>query len=416
MDSEATDLLVVITETETWLLSGNCVRARATHALNDQRVQQLTATDLLPEEYGALLFSSVFPETTNLSGWMLSQIESRPSLHIQLAIASTRLEPLRWESLTLPNFFQRRVATPLACSRASSLARQLPQEITLSGRVSSEELGLLFALPEPVIREEGRPLTTIDKGTFVDAMELALGGTKLRPDYFGLDRVSLRRLEERLLEGPQVDILHLVTHGSSLERQEPCVMLESDTTGETEWVTAGELGRAIGDAPVELVLLVTCDEGSQGQAGSVPFGKSLLRNSAVSAVVAMHCPISQGAAAEFTREFYKRLVRDRDGEGLTPEIRIGSPVNWGRSQLRSLDSYIDHGREPWAWSAPVLFWRAGGRFPKVRLRRLAYLGTHGDPRSDRWSAPPPQYAGVGSAGRATRRSGPVPLDLRDRPP
>jgi hypothetical protein len=176
MDSEATELLVVITETETWLLSGNCVRARATHALNDQRVQQLAATDLPPEEYGALLFSLVFPETTNLSAWMLSQIESWPSLHIQLDIASSRLEALRWESLTLPEFFQRRIATPLACARESSLARQLPQEITLSGRVSSQEVGLLFAVPEPMIREEQRPLTAINKGIFVDAMEYALRG------------------------------------------------------------------------------------------------------------------------------------------------------------------------------------------------------------------------------------------------
>jgi hypothetical protein len=185
-------------------------------------------------------------------------------------------------------------------------------------------------------------------------------------------------------------------------------MLESDRTRETEWVTAGQLGRAIGDAPVELVVLVTCDAGSRGQAGSVPFGKSLLRNSVVSAVVAMHCPISQAAAAEFTREFYKRLVRDRDGEGRTPEIRIGSAVNWGRSQLRSLDNVIDNGREPWAWPAPVLFWRAGGRFPNVRPRRLGYLGSYGDPRSDRYG-PARQYPSAGLEGRATRPSGPRPL-------
>jgi hypothetical protein len=387
VDSSRIELLVVITETETWLLSENCIRARGPHALTERRVEELADQGMSPARYGTLLFRSVFPEGS-LSTWVFTQLQgSQRFLHIQLAIASRRLEPLWWECLTIPAFEDRQ-GTALACTNDSSLARQLPQEMLTFPPTPRQELGVLFASPNPVNLDEWPQIEEVRKELFAGALAEALQGTPLRPD-FNFEQVSLRELYERLHhQGSRVDILHLVTHGSYGEGEQPRVMLEKDGTREVEWVTAVELAHAIGDAPLELVVLITCDGGTPDRAGGVSFGEALLKNSRISAVVAMRGRIEQSRAAEFTQRFYERLVQRESTEGGPPDIRIGSAVNWGRKYLRSLDS-IDNGQEPWAWPAPVLFWRAGSRFPNVQfVRRRRGSRPYGDPKRDQWRAPP----------------------------
>ena len=138
-----------------------------------------------------------------------------------------------------------------------------------------------------------------------------------------------------------VHVLHFIGHGEYDARSEDGVLYFTDRYGRRAPVSSSMLGPYLRDHdPLRLVFLNACQSARVNS--SDPFSdmaQGLVQQDCV-AVVAMQFPISDGAAADFTGEFYGSVA-----DGLPVDQSVGS----GRKAL--LAAYASE------WATPVLFLR-----------------------------------------------------------
>ena len=148
-------------------------------------------------------------------------------------------------------------------------------------------------------------------------------------------------LQEALWRGWHV--FHFIGHGAFNPRVDEGMLALADFQGKTHLLPGSQLGRLLANSSLRLVVLNAC-EGAKGSDRDIfsSAGASLVRRE-IPAVVAMQAEISDDAALEFTRTFYKALA-------------YGIPVDAALSEARTaIWIKIQNTLE---WGTPVLYLRA----------------------------------------------------------
>src|SRR5262249_6909368 len=114
-------------------------------------------------------------------------------------------------------------------------------------------------------------------------------------------------LQEMIWHGPW-HVFHFIGHGAFHAQVDEGMLALADSQGKTQLLPGSHLGRLLANGSLRLVVLNAC-EGAKGSASDLfsSTGAALVRRE-IPAVVAMQAEISDGAALEFTRTFYKALA------------------------------------------------------------------------------------------------------------
>ena len=184
-----------------------------------------------------------------------------------------------------------------------------------------------------------------------EALEPLIRARRVELDW--VEGQTWRDLREKVHRGGW-HVLHFIGHGGFDETaKEGMLALESERGGRTQWLGAAELGIILGkEKSMRLVVLNACDTGRASALDEFSsMGGALLRGG-TPAVVAMQHAITDEAALEFSRAFYKELARQQPVEQCVTEARtmIRLASRW------SLE-----------WGTPVLYMRS----PDGRLFDLA---------------------------------------------
>jgi hypothetical protein len=316
------------------------------------------------EEYGRLLFDSTFQGDAKVGYELARERVADGCLRVWLYIFDTapNLHALWWECLTDPAS----PPEPLGGSSSTTLARGLVYERTPRRPVEIDHLRILVVVASPAglghdqwkhYRQLDVPAEqeAIRNGTQDSSVELEFYDGSFTPPAIG----------NRLRQG-QHNVLHLVAHGFLEQGELPdksALLLEAKDQ-RPRWASTREFSVALSDLPqLRLVVLAACQSGATAEANAfLGFGRHLIRNPGVPAVVAMQDKLTYEMSQFFAEHFYRHLCGDSDGE-------IQVAVNQARAALRRGSSYVDNaeaalGAWEWYWPTPVLFIRGNGRILK----------------------------------------------------
>jgi len=154
-----------------------------------------------------------------------------------------------------------------------------------------------------------------------------------------LETGTWQELQRAMRKGPW-HVFHFVGHGRYDTNLDEGTLALVSNTGETDELTATQMGRLLADhAPLRLVLLNAC-EGARGGAHDVFSGTAatLIRRG-LPAVVAMQYEITDRAAIAFAQTFYESLADGLPIDASVAEARKAvsfsttSTVEWGTPVL-----------------------------------------------------------------------------------
>ena len=122
-------------------------------------------------------------------------------------------------------------------------------------------------------------------------------------------------------------IFHFIGHGdfdsNSGEGGEGRIALADETSGDSHFLTATQLGRLFDDHPsLRLAVLNACEGARASEQSIFSSTAAVLARRGVPAVVSMQYPISDRAAIEFSRAFYDALARGLAVDEAVQESRL----------------------------------------------------------------------------------------------
>jgi hypothetical protein len=316
--------------------------------------------------YGGLLFAAAFGP----AAWRDLVERSAADPYLEIAIlgradqeqpVACPLQALRWEALHDGETFvmTRGVQTAAGKNVSVGIVRLVPPAPGAAGRPPHLPLTgiprVLFAigsrLTDPAVRPGAEFMSIL---RHVESQGGSITGGLIQPRV--LESASLPSLARELgLFKP--DVLHLIGHGQ-WDHNDRCVKLQlrADGTGADDYVTAGQLLGAFGDAGhvPTMVVLSACQTASPSPAGAgqaagpvnaLPFAARLVAGG-VTVVAAMAGDISDTACRIFTRALTKAI-----GEGMP----LGRAVILGRRAA----FYQQHDPDSADWMMPALFLAEG---------------------------------------------------------
>ncbi len=296
---------------------------------------------LAPEEVGARLFQTVFPEEVRKRlGERLSAIGEHPERGLRIWIKTdpedenlARLSQLPWEFLYHPDEQEF-----LAPDIRRPIVRSLDVRRHAAARLGKPPWRLLVATASP----DG--LVRLGAAEEVEKIR-AVCGLPGPIEVKVLDHATRETLRPELKEGEGFDFLHFIGHGHFDVQTGGGALFFEDGEGGKDALGGEELARLIRDlrGRLRLVVLNACDTAAAGSnAGLNPFAgvATALVNQGLSAVVAMQFSISDAAAIAFSEAFYRQLAR-------------GGPVVEAMEEGRHGIRAANQGSLEWA--TPVLF-------------------------------------------------------------
>jgi hypothetical protein len=328
---------------------------------------------------GSGLFETVFTSDIRLT-WARSLDAVRAAkrgLRLRLRLTEApSIAVLPWELL-----YDRRQNSYIAQSERTPVVRYLEVPMTPRPLDVDGALRILVVVSSPT------DLPELDVEAEWRRVEHALA-TRTSQGTVHLDRLEQPTLPalSTWIRTHDVHVLHFIGHGEYDSQLQDGVLYFCDRYGRRAPISSAVLGPYLRDHdPLRLVFLNACQ--SARVDSTDPFSglaQGLVRQDCV-AVVAMQFPISDGAAAEFTGDFYGSLA-----EGLP----VDQAVTSGRKAL--LAGYASE------WATPVLFLRdpAGKVFDHI-VAKAPEVVSSVDGRDDAVAAPEPvDAAAVVAAGAA----------------
>jgi hypothetical protein len=315
-----------------------------------------TREDRSVEELGRDLFGALF------AGEVATRLEVTRSLahqqgrgvRLKLRISSPELLSLPWEYLydtDIGDYVALSVGTPLV--RYIPLPQQIePLEITPPIRV----LGMIAGPTD---------LGELDGDREKARLEMALDELRKRGvvELAWVPGETWEDLQEALWGGPW-HIFHFVGHGGFNERQGQGVIYLADAEGKSRELSSTDLARLLGDHDaLRLAVLNSCDTAQGTQNDIFSSTAAALVRRGTPAVVAMQFQITDAAAIQFSRVFYRAIGR-------------GMPVDAAVAEARkSIALQVANSLE---WGTPVLFMRSpDGLLFKVPAAAAAIAGEAG---------------------------------------
>jgi len=332
----------------------------------------------LPEEqavqdFGRALFDALFTGDVR-SRYDMSWHEATQKemgLRLKLRIQSPQLATLPWEFL-----YDSRQAEYVCLSRNTPIVRyvEIPQPIQpFTVAPPLRILGMAVSPDDPHLGQ-------LDLRREKQRVEEATKHLRERGviELTWLQGQTWRDLQKAMRAAEPWHIFHFIGHGGFDKHTDEGLIYLADETGESERLTATNLGRLLADhRSLRLVLLNAC-EGARGSDRDLfSSTAAILVRRGLPAVLAMQYEITDRAAIEFSREFYDALAE-------------GNPVDTAVVEARkSMSVAVTNTIE---WGTPVLYMRApDGRIFDIERQPLAAVEPE---RVKVKSTPAPHQPGV----------------------
>jgi hypothetical protein len=295
-----------------------------------------SSEDRSVEELGRDLFAALFADE------IASRLEVTRSLahqrgqgvRLKLRIAAPELLSLPWEYL-----YDTDIGDYVALSVATPLVRYIPVPQQIEPFEIVPPIRILGMIAGP------SDLGDLDADHERARLETALDDLRQRGivELVWVDGERWEDLQEALWAGPW-HIFHFVGHGGFNERQGKGVLYLSDEHGKSRELSATDVARLLGDHdPLRLAVLNSCETAQGTQTDIFSSTAAALVRRGTPAVVAMQFQITDAAAIQFSRVFYRAVAR-------------GLPVDAAVAEARkSIALQVTNSLE---WGTPVLFMRS----------------------------------------------------------
>src|SRR5579885_1930124 len=260
--------------------------------------------------------------------------EGRPGVRLRLRILDPALAALPWEYLYDP-----RQGEYLCLSRSTPLVRypEIAQPIQPLTVVPPLRILGMTANPSDmdeldVAREQERVREALK--TLEEAGQVELTWLKGQ---------TWEDLQEAMWGGPW-HIFHFIGHGGFDTRREEGVIALADERGKAHLLNATQLALLLTNHPsLRMVILNACEGGKSSSRDLFSSAAATLARRGIPAVLAMQYEITDQAAIQLTRTFYRALAH-------------GLPVDAAVSEARTAISLS--AAQTLEWGTPVLYLRA----------------------------------------------------------
>ncbi len=288
---------------------------------------------------GAHLFRLVFSGVLrSLFDQCLGAVRGQSGLGLRIRVhlglddpALEVLHRLPWETLFLPE--ERRF---LSRSRQTPVVRYLSLPCPPERPCSSSGLRIL------VLRgaQDGR--ATLNLQTEKEVLQRTLAGNA-RIEVEPVSLITLHELREALLARP-AEGLHFMGHGFGSSSGGEGGLLLHGERGEAVAIRASQLAEELRDfLSLRWVVLNACETAAVHQPGAWSAVATALLRVGIPSVVAMQFPITDAAALEFSRCFYRRIAAGDPIDIAVTEARLALVRAWPDST---------------EWATPVVYLRA----------------------------------------------------------
>ena len=324
---------------------------RGAHGLG-ARAELDALRDAGPDKYGVALFKALFADEETEAGYREAVGESNERAtrwRMRLNVEDSALHDLWWEALRDEHAPYRKFAT----DRFTPLSRYLPRPLR-TNPAPADTLRVLAVVSNPTDLGSARwpglaPLEPeLERETLDQAFE------NLRVECEVLDgRASESALRARLRSPNGPHVLHLVAHGWRSPDGTGVLLLEGEdgTAAPVDERRLGDLVSGLGDSPLRLVVLASCQSAVRSQADPFMGLAPRLVEFGMPAVVAMQDRVAMGSARRFSKIFYDSLADPGRANGM-----VDVAMNDARDELN-----FTFGDNTWDWAIPVLFLRGEGR-------------------------------------------------------
>lgn len=303
---------------------------------------KLLEVSLDAQQYGALLFESLFPEGSDLlAGYQkaiaISRREEKPlRLRLRIAVnAPIDIHSLNWERLFDPSQHTALGRTrEIVFSRYLSVDRPVPPTLD----VNVPKMLVIVSSPKDLAEYN---LADIEKDRVTTVLRNALTQLANQVQYDFLDGPATPGNISDTIVGGNFHALHIYAHGVA-KNNKTYLVLEDDE-GKANHVDESIFSEMLeGAHSLRLITLIACHAGAQ--IGNDPFGglAPALVRAGFPAVIAMQQEIDTTSANVFTEYFYRNLART----GL-----VDVSANAARKQMFLND------QDNADWAAPALFMR-----------------------------------------------------------
>ncbi len=301
------------------------------------RRRVLTAEEQAVQDFGHSLFSAV------LNGDALALFDNSRAqaarqglagVRLRLRIQAPELAALPWEYL-----YDARQSEYICLSRGTPLVRCPESAQPIQPLKITPPLRILGMISSPA------DLDTLDVAREKERMQQALASLQQtgHVELTWLSGQTWQDLQEAMWGGPW-HIFHFIGHGGFDPRSEEGVLALADETGNTNLLSATQLGRLLANHnALRLVVLNACEGGKSSSRDLFSSAAATLARRGIPAVLAMQYEITDQAAIQLTRTFYRALAH-------------GLPVDAAVSEARTAISLS--AAQTLEWGTPVLYLRA----------------------------------------------------------
>lgn len=292
-------------------------------------------TVLEPEAYGEQLFEALFTGDVRrvydkASGSVTDAQDSGLRIKLQFSLIESddaKLAEIPWELMRDSAEMQY-----LSLNRRTPIVRYVNAQQRLNLEPLHGPLRVLVVMASP--KGEAQLDLDAEKARIEE-------GWAADPDVevTFLENATRRSLQETI---PGYHVMHFMGHGVHSEGGGGSIVLE-DEEGNADPLNADRLGQWVKGESLRLVVLNACETAKSSEGKPFASVAPRLVMAGIPAVIAMQFPISDDAAIDFSKMFYKRLV-------------LGDPVDEATARGRGAISAGDGG--DMEWGTPVLFMRA----------------------------------------------------------
>jgi hypothetical protein len=280
---------------------------------------------------GQILFRTIFSNPDIMSVYARTQGTLKPDEGVRITFSigeeQTEVAALPWEFLYDPSQIG-----PMA-TLDTPIVRYLPQSAVLPRMGAQLPLRILLS------GAQTEPRTDVVRA-LADA-EAALA--ELHDSVSVTIEPHLTRQKfQRLLRG-NYHIWHFVGHGTPAGEGRSGMLQFEDSQGDTERVSARDLGILLNRNSIRLIVLNACDSAKLAVDPFRSVAPALLR-AQIPGVIAMQLQVNQDSARAFSEEFYRALA---EGFPLDACVTEGRKAVIGSAGLRNPD-----------WGIPVVYSRA----------------------------------------------------------
>lgn len=295
------------------------------------------------EEFGTALYEALLSGNIRTC-YELSRREAQvqdKGLRIKMRLEDPSLAVLPWEFL-----YDRGKGEFVALSRYSPVVRYIDTESVTQPLRVAPPIRILGMIASP---SDLPPLNVEREKQRVERAVAALQQNGM-VQLTWLEGGSWQDLQRAMRRGPW-HVFHFVGHGRYDAMMEEGAIALVAETGETDELTATQLGLLLADHPsLRLALLNACEGAKGGKTDIFSGTAATLVRRGLPAVVAMQYEITDRAAIEFARTFYEAVADEMPLDAAVSEARkavrlsISGTVEWGTPVLymRSPDGVLFH--------------------------------------------------------------------------